>query len=95
MDSGDMTEGRGGTALKPVLVVLHQEHSTPGHVGRLLAERGHALDVRRPRYGDPLPETLVHHAGAVILSSTLITARTCTDEYEEAAAHDRSESLHG
>ena len=71
MDSGDMTEGRGGTALKPVLVVLHQEHSTPGHVGRLLAERGHALDVRRPRYGDPLPETLVHHAGAVIFGGPM------------------------
>ena len=50
----------------PVLIVLHQEHSTPGRVGRLLRERGHALDVRRPRFGDPLPETMAGHAGAVI-----------------------------
>jgi hypothetical protein len=37
-------------ALRPVLVVLHQEHSTPGRVGRLLQARGHALDIRKPRY---------------------------------------------
>ncbi|MFL5222336.1 MAG: glutamine amidotransferase, partial [Microvirga sp.] len=24
----------------PVLIILHQEHSTPGRVGRLLRERG-------------------------------------------------------
>jgi GMP synthase (glutamine-hydrolysing) len=42
-------------APKPVLIVLHQEHSTAGRVGRLLQARGHALDIRKPRYGDPLP----------------------------------------
>ena len=50
----------------PVLIVLHQEHSTPGRVGRLLRERGHHLDIRRPRFGDPLPKTMAEHAGAVI-----------------------------
>lgn len=55
----------------PVLVVLHQEHSTAGRVGRLLQERGHALDVRRPRYGDPLPETLADHAGAVVFGGPM------------------------
>jgi GMP synthase (glutamine-hydrolysing) len=55
----------------PVLIVLHQEHSTPGRVGRLLAERGHRLDIRRPRYGDPLPETLAEHAGAMIFGGPM------------------------
>ncbi|QFU15118.1 glutamine amidotransferase [Microvirga thermotolerans] len=55
----------------PVLIVLHQEHSTPGRVGRLLQERGHALDIRRPRYGDPLPETLAGHAGAIIFGGPM------------------------
>ena len=55
----------------PVLIVLHQEHSTPGRVGRLLQERGHTLDIRRPRYGDPLPETLERHAGAVIFGGPM------------------------
>ena len=55
----------------PVLIVLHQEHSTPGRVGRLLQERGHVLDIRRPRYGDPLPETLERHAGAVIFGGPM------------------------
>ncbi|MGO4388332.1 glutamine amidotransferase [Microvirga sp. 2YAF29] len=55
----------------PVLIILHQEHSTPGRVGRLLAERGHRLDIRRPRLGDPLPETLAEHAGAVIFGGPM------------------------
>ncbi len=55
----------------PVLLVLHQETSTPGRLGRLLAERGHPLDIRRPRYGDPLPETLEAHAGAVIFGGPM------------------------
>lgn len=56
---------------RPILMVLHQEHSTPGRVGRLLAERGYPLDLRRPRYGDPLPKTLAGHAGAVIFGGPM------------------------
>ncbi len=58
-------------APKPVLVVLHQEHSTPGRVGRLLQDRGHALDIRKPRFGDPLPRTMRDHAGAVIFGGPM------------------------
>ena len=50
----------------PVLVVVHQETSTPGRVGNLLRKRGIPLDIRRPCLGDALPETLECHAGAVI-----------------------------
>jgi GMP synthase (glutamine-hydrolysing) len=50
----------------PVLLVLHQEQSTPGRVGQYLAKMGYPLDIRRPRFGDPLPETMAEHAGAVI-----------------------------
>jgi GMP synthase (glutamine-hydrolysing) len=50
----------------PVLLVLHQELSTPGRVGHHLAKLGIPLDIRRPRFGDPLPATLAEHAGAVI-----------------------------
>lgn len=65
---------RSRTALSPklpVLLVLHQEHSTPGRLGRLFQERGHPLDLRRPRFGDPLPETLAEHAGAVIFGGPM------------------------
>ncbi len=55
----------------PVLIVLHQEHSTPGRVGRLLVERGYRLDIRRPRFGDPLPRTLAEHTGAVIFGGPM------------------------
>jgi GMP synthase (glutamine-hydrolysing) len=57
--------------LGPVLIVLHQETSTPGRVGNALKLLGHPLDVRRPRFGDPLPETLDHHAGAVIFGGPM------------------------
>ncbi|TSJ63825.1 glutamine amidotransferase [Starkeya sp. 3C] len=62
----------------PVLIVLHQEHSSPGRVGRLLAERGHRLDIRRPCLGDELPETLEKHAGAVVFGGPQ-SANDCHD----------------
>jgi len=58
-------------AKKPVCIVLHQEQSNPGHVGQWFHRNGHALDVRKPRYGDPLPETLEHHCGAVIFGGPM------------------------
>src|ERR1700751_1723186 len=58
-------------ALRPVLIVLHQENWTPGRIGNALREVGHALDIRRPRFGDPLPESLDDHAGAVILGGPM------------------------
>src|ERR1700726_2535544 len=57
--------------LRPVLIVLHQETSTPGRVGNALRLLGHPLDIRRPRFGDPLPETLDGHAGAVIFGGPM------------------------
>jgi GMP synthase (glutamine-hydrolysing) len=50
----------------PALIVLHGELSTPGRVGQQLKDRGVMLDIRRPRFGDQLPETLEQHFGAVI-----------------------------
>jgi GMP synthase (glutamine-hydrolysing) len=54
-----------------VLIVLHQEQSTPGRIGRLLRERGIALDIRRPRFGDPLPATLSDHLGAIVFGGPM------------------------
>ncbi len=58
-------------SLLPVLIVLHQETSTPGRVGNALQALGYALDIRRPRFGDALPETLDGHAGAVIFGGPM------------------------
>ena len=58
-------------SLLPVLIVLHKETSTPGRVGNVLRALGHGLDIRRPRFGDPLPETLDGHAGAVIFGGPI------------------------
>jgi len=51
---------------KPVLIVVHQAHSNPGHVGQWFRTHGFALDIRRPYDGQELPETLAGHCGAVI-----------------------------
>lgn len=51
---------------KPVLLVLHQRHSNPGHVGNWFMAHGFPLDIRRPSLGDALPTTLEAHTGAVI-----------------------------
>jgi len=51
---------------RPILIVLHQETSSPGRVGQLLRERGYPLDIRYPFRGDRLPDTMANHSGAVI-----------------------------
>jgi GMP synthase (glutamine-hydrolysing) len=55
----------------PILIVLHQEHSTAGRVGALLRARGFELDERRPRFGDPLPETMADHVGAIVFGGPM------------------------
>ena len=35
-------------------------------LGQSLARLGYPLDIRRPRFGDPLPKTMAGHAGAII-----------------------------
>ncbi len=57
---------RGGVQKLPVLVVVHQVHSNPGHVGQWFQRNGHRLDIRRHYDGDPLPTSLAEHCGAVI-----------------------------
>jgi GMP synthase (glutamine-hydrolysing) len=59
------------TELPPILVVLHQELSSPGRVGQMLIEKGFPLDIRRPVLGDALPQTLSAHAGAVIFGGPM------------------------
>lgn len=63
---GDTSPPQARAARKPVLVVLHQAHSNPGHVGQWFQRHGHALDIRRHFDGQPLPTTLRDHCGAVI-----------------------------
>jgi GMP synthase (glutamine-hydrolysing) len=54
-----------------ILIILHQEASSPGRVGLMLQEMGFALDIRRPPLGDPLPATMEDHAGAVIFGGPM------------------------
>jgi GMP synthase (glutamine-hydrolysing) len=54
-----------------VLLVLHQEHSNPGHIGQWFARKGYRLDMRKPRCGDALPTTLAEHAGVVIFGGPM------------------------
>jgi GMP synthase (glutamine-hydrolysing) len=56
---------------EPILVVLHQEHSTPGRVGHLLHDRGYPLDIRRPRFGDPLPSSVQGYSGAIVFGGPM------------------------
>ncbi|MCB1747524.1 MAG: glutamine amidotransferase [Gammaproteobacteria bacterium] len=49
-----------------VLVVLHQEHSTPGFVGAALEARGYQLERCCPNLGGCLPTVLEDYAAAVV-----------------------------
>lgn len=67
-----MTFRSSSKAVSPkVLIVLHQENSSPGRVGQSLKRRGFDLDIRRPRFGDPLPDTMEAHAGAVVFGGPM------------------------
>jgi GMP synthase (glutamine-hydrolysing) len=59
------------TTRPKILIVLHQESSSPGRVGHMLIEEGFDLDIRRPPLGDALPETLDGHAGAVVFGGPM------------------------
>lgn len=54
-----------------ILIIVHQEHSTPGRIGQVLERRGFQLDIRRPRFGDPLPTCMSEHFGAVIFGGPM------------------------
>ena len=54
-----------------ILVILHQEHSTPGRVGNALKDLGYQLDVRRPRFGDELPRSMRDHAAGIIFGGPM------------------------
>ena len=54
-----------------ILIVLHQERSSPGRVGQALLRRGCELDIRRPALGDPLPADMSGHDAAVIFGGPM------------------------
>jgi len=59
----------------PVLVIMHGEASSAGRIGLALQRRGHALDIRKPRFGCALPETLARYAGVVVFGGPM----SCND----------------
>ncbi len=54
-----------------VLIVVHQDESTPGRVGEFLAARGYTLDRRCPNMGDPLPTALSEYAACVLFGGPM------------------------
>lgn len=57
--------------MEKILIVVHQETSDPGLVGQVLRQMGYELDIRCPAIGGTLPETMDHHAGAVIFGGPM------------------------
>lgn len=56
---------------RPLLLIVHQKTSDPGRVGRWLAAHGYPLDTRCPALGDPLPDTMAGHGGAVVFGGPI------------------------
>ncbi len=54
-----------------ILIVMHQEGSTPGRCGMMLEEMGYHLVACRPPLGQELPETLEEYAGAVVFGGPM------------------------
>jgi len=51
---------------RQVLIVVHQEHSTPGRVGEMLVERGYRLVRCCPNLGDALPADVSAYDAMVV-----------------------------
>jgi len=58
-------------APRKILIVLHQEQSSSGKLGQMLVRKGFSLDIRKPRFGERLPETMDEHAGAIIFGGPM------------------------
>lgn len=56
---------------RKILIVVHQEKSTPGRVGDFLVARGYQLDRRCPNLGDPLPSDLSEYAAGVVFGGPM------------------------
>lgn len=65
--------------IRKILIILHQEQSTPGRVGFLLRQLGFELDIRRPRFGDPLPQSMREYEGVVVFGGPM--SANDNDEY--------------
>jgi GMP synthase (glutamine-hydrolysing) len=71
--AGAAAHNRG--AARPMLIIMHGEASSPGRIGLALQRRGHTLDIRKPRFGCALPQTLQDHAGVVVFGGPM----SCND----------------
>ena len=56
---------------RSVLIILHQETSSPGRVGYVLRGMGYSLDIRRPPLGDILPERLEEFSGVIVFGGPM------------------------
>lgn len=54
-----------------ILLIIHQQTSDPGGVGRILQARGYELDIRCPSIQDELPATMDNHDAAVIFGGPM------------------------
>lgn len=67
----DGIETRTHASPQKVLLVFHRQESQSGAVGQWLQRHDYKLDIRRPRFGDTLPETLDGHAGAIVFGGPM------------------------
>lgn len=62
-------------ARKPILMILHRRLGSTGKIGKLLADKGHRLDVRCIIEGDTLPDP--NDYAAVIVFGGMMSANDC------------------
>ncbi len=75
---------------KNVLIVVHQAHSTPGKIGRLLAQRGFCLERRCPCEGDALPADLSAYSAVIVFGGPQTVSEDCDGVRAELAWLERT-----
>lgn len=57
--------------MKKILFIFHKPTTNPGPVGQILSQRGYQLDIRLPREGDSLPNTMDEHEAAISFGGSM------------------------
>ena len=65
-----------------IAAVLHRQPGSTGAIGQWLVAQGYELDIRRPKFGDRLPENLESYAGAIVFGGP--NSANDTDDYIRA-----------
>ncbi len=56
---------------KKILFIMHEERTCSGSVGQWFSQRGYQIEIRKPRWGDALPQSLECYQGVIVFGGNM------------------------